>query len=80
MHFMITNLFSIKFFFLLFILLSTNVKAINYPQPQARPEIKKGEYDDVFQQIKKQKIGLWQLLLPTIIKIKTFPPTLNGWI
>ena len=51
---MITNFSSIKFFFFLFIFFSTNAIALDYPKPIAKPEIPKKEYDDVFQQIKKQ--------------------------
>ena len=51
---MITNFSLIKFFFFLFIFFSFDTFALNYPKPQARPEIKKKEFHDVFEQIRKQ--------------------------
>ena len=50
---MITNFSTIKFFFSIFFF-SSDLLALNYPTPQAKPEIPKREFADVFQQIKKQ--------------------------
>jgi soluble lytic murein transglycosylase len=51
---MITNFSTIKFFFFLFFFFSSDLLALNYPTPQAKPEVPKREFADVFQQIKKQ--------------------------
>ena len=37
-----------------FIIFSSDLLALNYPPPQAKPEIPKREFADVFQQIRKQ--------------------------
>ncbi|MBS91622.1 MAG: hypothetical protein CMM95_01020 [Rickettsiales bacterium] len=51
---MIANFSSIKFFFFLFFLIPLNLKSLDYPKPRAKPEIKLSEFQDVFEQIKRQ--------------------------
>ena len=51
---MITNLSRIKFFFFLILCVPLKIDALDFPNPEPRPEIKKREYQDVFNQIKKQ--------------------------
>jgi len=51
---MIGNYLRIKFFFFLIFTIPYDLSALNYPAAKARPEIKVGEYKDVFDQIKKQ--------------------------
>ena len=51
---MITNLSRIKFFFFLILCVPLKITALDFPNPEPRPEIKKREYQDVFNQIKKQ--------------------------